>query len=94
MRSTATADVSTYRRNYQQDNVVNSFNQFTDANGKTVAYCGNQIMAKASFIDYVSGTDTKVESKDKKDALDWAAFDVKEPLPKLSAQNQYYNRSS
>ena len=85
-------DVSTYRRNYQQDNVVNSFNQFTDANGKTVAYCGNQIMAKASFIDYVSGTDTKVESKDKKDALDWAAFDVKEPLPKLSAQNQYYNR--
>ncbi|MCD7906452.1 MAG: hypothetical protein LUH04_01910, partial [Clostridium sp.] len=85
-------DVSTYLRNYQQDNVKNPFNEFTDPDGRTVTYYGNQLMAKSSFIDYVSGTDTKVESKDKKDALDWAAFDVKEPLPKVSAESQYYNR--
>ena len=87
-------DMYTYQRNYVDDNVVNYDNTFTDANGKVSVFAGNQIMAKASFIDYVSGTDTKVESKDKKDALDWAAFDVKEPLPKISAESQYYNRQA
>ena len=50
----------------------------------------NSLRANASFIDYVAGTNTPIESKDQEDAKASASFFVKEPLPKLTVENQYY----
>ena len=51
----------------------------------------NGLKAVASFIDYVAGTNIPINSKDGKDAIGNASFLVKEPLPILKAENQYYN---
>ena len=50
----------------------------------------NGLKAVASFIDYVAGTNIPINSKDGKDAIKNASFLVKEPLPILKAENQYY----
>ncbi len=66
----------------------------TNSNTATkVAVDGNILLADASFIDYISGTETEIVSNDGKQAWSHAWFDVKEPKPVTRHYVKYYNRS-
>ena len=91
-------DRYTYRRWHIMDNLDNLFNQELKKNTSTgklqwVTRYGKRGVGQGFPSSTMCRDTTQSGFKDGQDALDWAAFDVKEPLPKVTAQNQYYNRA-
>lgn len=62
--------------------------QFAEKNGYD-----NALTAKATFKDYVAGTNSLIQSADGVEPEVSAAFSVKEPRPKVHAESYYYNRA-
>lgn len=92
-------DERTYQSDNTANNVVNPGNIYTNPghSGTTpvntsVQMYGNEIMAKASFLDYVAGTTQKITPVDYTEAWDYASFQVREPRPMVNATTVYYNR--